>query len=130
MDSRAQEIINQIASLSGSFGVTVTGSRMVITADTSRNSFGTPIDGNGNPIQPQTFTANVIPESQKIDWTPTLAGGKAKEVLKLITIAGTFQNGDELKYSTHTYKVNFIEPVPFAGSDVVNFVHSVREVDA
>lgn len=129
MDTRAQEIINQIASLSGSFGISVTGSRLVTTADTPRNSFGTPIDGNGNPIQPQTFTANMIPESQKIDWTPTLAGGKAKEVLKLITSAGIFQSGDELKYGPHTYKVTFIEPVPFAGSDVVNFVHAFREVD-
>lgn len=129
MDSRAQGIISQISSLSSDFGVTVTGSRMVITSSTPRNAFGTPIDTDGQPLKPQPFTANVIIESQKIDWTSTLAGGKAKEVLKLITLAGTFQSGDEFQYSSHTYKVNFTEPVPFVGVDVVNFVHAVREVD-
>ncbi|NRD80288.1 hypothetical protein HPT25_23480 [Bacillus sp. BRMEA1] len=129
MDGRAQEIIDQISALSGSFGVTVIYSRIVVTDSTPRNAFGTPIDASGNPLVPQSFTANVIIESQKIDETPTLAGGKAKELLKLITSAGIFLAGDELKYGSHTYKVNFIEPVPFVGTDVVNFVHAAREVD-
>lgn len=129
MDARAQEIINQIATLSGSFGVSVTGSRTVVTHATPRNAFGTPVDANGNKLAPQTFPANVIIESQNIDWTPTLAGGKAKEVLKMIVSAGIFQNGDEIQYGAHTYKVNHLQPVPFVGTDVVDFVHASREVD-
>lgn len=122
MDSRAQEIINQITSLSGSYGVSVSVSRT--TGATQRNVFGTPIDGIT-----QSFTTNVVIESEKIDLTPTVAGGKAKEVLKLIASSGIFKVGDELRYGTHTYKVEFLQPVPFAGTDVVDFVHAAREVD-
>lgn len=129
MDSRAQEIINQISALSGSFGVSVTVSRTVITPSTQRNAFGTPIGVTPIGVTPTTFSQNVIIESQKIDLTPTLAGGKAQELIKMISTAGVFKPGDEITYNAHKYKVNELQPVPFVGTDVVDFVHAAREVD-
>ncbi|GIM47035.1 hypothetical protein DNHGIG_25840 [Collibacillus ludicampi] len=124
MDPRAQSIVNQVASLSGQFGVTVTVKRIVQAATPIRNVFGTPMNATT-----ETFTANVIIESQKIDLMATIAGGKPKEVLKLITNAGTFLLGDEIVFNGHTYKVEYLQPVPFVGVDVVDFVHATREVD-
>lgn len=123
MDPRAMNIINQVSSLSTQFGVPVTVNRVLQATTPIRNVFGTPTNAT-----PQIFTANVIIESEKIDLMATLAGGKPKEVLKLITNAGTFFLGDELVYGGHTYKVEYMQPVPFIGSDVVDFVHASREV--
>lgn len=123
MDSRAQNIVNQVASLSTQFGVSVTVNRVVQAATPVRNVFGTPTNATTN-----TFTAKVIIESEKIDLMATIAGGKPREKLKLITNAGTFLLGDELVYGGHTYKVEFMQPVPFIGTDVVDFVHASREV--
>jgi hypothetical protein len=47
----------------------------------------------------------------------------------LIANAGTFQFGDELQYNNHAYKVDFLQPIPFSGGSVADFVHAVREVD-
>lgn len=123
-DSRAQDIINQVASLSGQYGSTVTVKRVVESTTPKRDVFGTPSNATTN-----TFTASVIIESQKLNSMPTLVGMKPKEELKLIANAGTFLANDEFQFSGHTYKVNFVEPVPFIGTDVVDFVHAQREVD-
>lgn len=121
--NKAQELSQNISSLTANFGIQVTATRMA--GVTQRNIFGTPIDGSAN-----TFTANVIVDNDKMDLTPTLAGGKAKEIISLITVAGTFLAGDELQYNNHTYKVDGIQPVPFMGMGVADYVSAAREVDA
>lgn len=120
--NKAQELSSNIGMLTSKLGISVTGSR--ITGPTQRNVFGTPIDGSK-----QTFTASVIFDSDKLDLIPTLAGGKAKEIINLITVPGTFQTGDELQYNAHTYKVEGIQPIPFMGLDTADFVKAAREVD-
>jgi hypothetical protein len=119
---KAQELISNISMLTANFGMSVTATRT--TGTTQRNVFGTPINGTQ-----QTFTANVIVDSDKMDFTPTLAGGKPKEIVNFITVSGTFQAGDELQYSNHTYKVDGVQPVPFMGMNTADYVKVVREVD-
>lgn len=121
MDSRVQDLISQIGSISSDFGVSVTVTRPA--KGTQYDIYMDPVDGS-----PQTFTANIIIDSDKMDLLPTLAGGKPKEILKMITVAGTFQAGDELIYNGHTFKVGPIQPVPFAGTDVADYVQASREV--
>lgn len=123
MDPRAQSIVNQVASLSGQFGVQVTVNRVVQAATPVMNVFGTPVNGTV-----QTFTALIIIDSQKLNTLPTLIGMKPKEELKVISNAGTFLVNDEIIYNGNTYKVEFLEPVPFIGTDVVDLVHAYREV--
>jgi|SRR5579875_3352030 len=120
--NKAQELSNNINMLTATFGMPVTATRTVGT--TQRNVFGTPINGTQ-----QTFTTNVIIDSDKLDLTPTLAGGKPKEIVNLITVAGTFQTGDELQYNGHTYKVESLQPIPFMGMSTADFVQASREVD-
>lgn len=126
-DSRANDIITQVSSLTKQFGSTVTVTRTTKVVDPSESVdvFGTPL----NPNNPAPFTTQVIIESQKLNTMPTLIGGKPKEELKMIANAGTFLSDDEIQYSGHTYKVNFVQQVPFISSDVVDFVHAEREVD-
>lgn len=118
----AKELNQNISSLTANFGMQVTATRT--TGVTQYDIFSKPIDG----IQ-QTFTANVIVDSDKMDLTPTLAGGKAKEIVSLITVAGTFLAGDELQYNNHTYKVTGAQPIPFMGMGVADYVSVAREVD-
>lgn len=124
MDSRAQNIINKMTSLTSQFGVNVAVNRVVQASTPTYDAFGEPTNSTNN-----TFTSNVIVESQKIDLTSTLLGGKQTEVMKLIANTGVFLLGDEISYSNHTFKVEFVEPVNFTGSNVVDFVHASREVD-
>lgn len=123
MDANAQSIINQVSSLTGSFGTPVTVNRVVQSQTPVRDVFGQPENATT-----QTFTLNVIVESQKPNLMAILAGGKVKEELRLIVQAGQILNGDEVVYGGNTYKVTFAQPVPFAGSDVVDFIHAEREV--
>lgn len=122
MDSKAQELKNNITMLTTNFGVSVTATRGI--GATQTNVFGTPINGTQ-----QTFTANVIIDSDKLDLTPTMAGGKPNEIINLITVPGAFQTGDELQYNNHTYKVESIQPVPFMGMNTADYVRAAREVD-
>lgn len=124
--NRAQDIISQVASLTGQFGASVTITRTTTSPGASTDVFGTPV----NPTPPIPFTTSVIVESLKKNVMPTLVGMKPKEELRLIANEGIFLENDEVQYSGHIYKVNFVEPVPFMGSDVVDFVHAQREVDA
>lgn len=121
MDSRVPDLISQIGSISSNYGVSVTATRPA--KGTQFDIYMDPIDGT-----PKPFTANIIIDSDKMDLLPTLAGGKPKEILKMITAAGTFQAGDELAYNGHTFKVGTVQPVPFAGTDVADYVDAYREV--
>lgn len=124
MDQRAQEIASQFQLIASQFGVTVTVNRTVQSQTPVRSPFGTPLNATTT-----TFTTNVIVESQKINTMPTLAGGKPKEELKLQTLPGVVQSNDMITYNGHAYKVMFVEPVPFVGTDVVDFIHAERVVD-
>lgn len=121
--NKAQELSQNINSLTANFGTSVNCTRT--TGTTQYDIFSKPLNGT-----PQMFTANVIVDNDKMDLTPTLAGGKDKEILSLITVAGTLLAGDELQYNNHTYKVTGAQPIPFMGMGVADYVSAAREVDA
>lgn len=128
-DPRAQEIIDVVYMLSNDFGIPVTISRIVPSTEAAtpipidRNIFGTQTNS-----QSLTFNVNVIIESQKLNDMPTLVGQKPKEEIRFITIANSFKLQDEVLYGGKKYRVEHVEPVPFVGSDVVDFVRVFREV--
>jgi len=119
--SLASDVQLRLSMILTNFGINVTVNR--VQAATQYDIYATPLDATTN-----TFTATIVIESEKMDLTPTLAGGKPVEKLKLLTLPGIFLTGDEIQYGGHTYKVNFLQPTPFQGVNVVDYIYATREV--
>jgi len=119
--SRVETDFNALLSLNG---INVTISRTIQSEITERDIYGTPIG-----YTPETLTATILITDQYLDETTVLAGGKPKEILKIIANAGTFIENDEIPYNSHNYQITSVENVPLGGNNTLEMCIATREVE-
>ena len=119
--SRVETDFNALLNLNG---INVTISRIIQSEITERDIYGTPIG-----YTPEILTATILVTDQYLDETTVLAGGKPKEILKIIANAGTFIKNDEIPYNSHHYKITSVEDIPLGGNNTLEMCIATREVE-
>lgn len=119
--SRVETDFNALLSLNG---INVTISRTVQSEITERDIYGTPVG-----YTPKTLTATILVTDQYLDETTVLAGGKPKEILKIITNTGTFIENDDIAYNSHHYQIASLEDIPLGGNNTLEMCIATRQVE-
>jgi hypothetical protein len=104
--------------------VAVSVTRIIQNATPTYDSFGKPTNSTTS-----TFTVNAIIHEKSTELTPSVVGGKRKEILKIIAATGMFQVADEISFNSHVYKVEGFDSDDLYVYNILDYVHATREVD-
>jgi hypothetical protein len=123
-DNRFSRITTDFNMLLELNGVDVTITRTEQSQITNRDIFGMP-----EGYTPNTFTVKVLVTDQYLDETTVIAGGKPKEILKIMALPGTFVENDDISYNSHSYQVTDVEKISLSGNDSLELYSATRQVE-
>lgn len=123
-DNRFSKVGNDFSTLLDLNGTMVNVTRTVQADITNTNIFSEPTD-----YTPDKFQAKVLVIDKSMDETAVIAGGKPKEVLRIISASGTFIEEDDISYCTHSYNVKNIEQLQLGGINELDICDATREVE-
>lgn len=123
-DNRFSKAMSDFSMLLELHGITATITRTVQEDIKEKDIFGTP----QNYI-PQTLAVKFLVTDQYLDETSIIAGGKPKEVIKLIAVPSTFIENDEIPYNSHTYQVTDVGKTVLGSNNSLEMYTATRQVE-